>query len=237
MGDPTERIREMVREAIAENPKVKNQELLDRARAIAPEAVEGMTIRQFHGTYRLPVARAASAAKPKARKPKEKKQRAPRKSGGQRVRTAVPTAARDAVRDVFRRFAMELSAAEGRGDIVRVVARIDDYAEEAMRHMQGPDGPGGRKAEVAADAPPAESTAVADPPAEERKRRRRPKAEVEKAAALRAAAEVEAPAEPAAPAPPPEPQPDAKKASPLAGLVDDLEAFRRRQSAGQRRHL
>lgn len=130
MKDPNERIMEMVRHALAADPKVTNRELLERARKLAPEAVEGLGLRQFHGRYRLPAARDRSAARRTARPARKKVEPSVR-------RAADPgSPARAEVREAFLQFAVELSSAERRADIVRAVARIDTWVERIVTALE-----------------------------------------------------------------------------------------------------
>ncbi|MCI0434376.1 MAG: hypothetical protein L0271_12170 [Gemmatimonadetes bacterium] len=55
--DSVDRVKNMVRRSLIVKPDITNKELLERAREIAPQAVEGLSLRQFHARYRLPILR------------------------------------------------------------------------------------------------------------------------------------------------------------------------------------
>lgn len=131
MADSEQRIREMVRAALQEDPAITNRVLLERAREIDPAAVAGLSMRQFHGRFRLPVARAMSTGT--SRKRQARRSRTP--SSREPVAAPERDAARDALRDVFRRFAVQLASAESRLEIVSAASRIDEYVEEALRTL------------------------------------------------------------------------------------------------------
>jgi hypothetical protein len=149
--DPVERVKNMVRHTLVVKPDVSNRELLSRAKEIAPDAVEGMSLRQFHGKFRLPIVRfemaprraksngaakaeagesraetksAAPAAKPAAASAGRKRPR--RKSAGETVEIS------GAVRDVLIDFAVELAKAESRIELVSVMGGVDDYVKRIV---------------------------------------------------------------------------------------------------------
>jgi len=55
--DSVDRVKNMVRHSLIVKPDITNRELLARAREIAPQAVEGLSLRQFHARFRLPIMR------------------------------------------------------------------------------------------------------------------------------------------------------------------------------------
>lgn len=150
--DPVERVKNMVRHTLVVKPDVSNRELLARAKEIAPEAVDGLTLRQFHGKYRLPIVRFELTPK------KAKQNGAAKKSSdgdspaeGQLAGTAPPPKparkrtkrgrkrAGDAdveiggaVRAVLIEFAVELENAERRSELVNVIAGVDDYVKRIV---------------------------------------------------------------------------------------------------------
>lgn len=254
MSDSEERIREMVRAAVEENPRITNKVLFERARAISANAVEGLTPRQFHGKFRLPVARALSGAGSPAKPKRRRAARSTRMDAG-----GADESKRDAVREIFRRFAVQLSRAEGRSEIVRAAARIDEFVEEVFRTLGAPDGTdaptpakrqrGRKSARPAADAlPPADATAptasassapatalVGEPPARDMRRRRRPKASLKAAPTPEPAAPAEeAPSPVDETGPPPSEPPAAPERSATFNLSHDLEEFRRRKYERER---
>jgi hypothetical protein len=113
----------MVRSTLVVDPKVKNRELYKRAMEIAPLAVKDLSLRQFHAQYRLPASRERAirngTIKPRTRKP-------PRLSGANRIR------------GILLEFAEELTSAESRSDLVRVIGGIDAWVAKIVE-ARGPD--------------------------------------------------------------------------------------------------
>jgi len=148
--DAVERVRNMVRHSLVVSPNVKNKELFDRAQEIAPEAVQGLTIQQFHAKFRLPVLRnemgrktsrpshsgrrsgAADSENAGASSPRKRTARSTR-----RGRAAAPSGQQTAVREVLVAFAMELEKAESRSDLIRVMGDVDDWAVRVLDAAQG----------------------------------------------------------------------------------------------------
>lgn len=155
--DPVERVRNMVRHTLVVKPDVSNRELMARAKEIAPEAVEGLSLRQFHGRFRLPVLRFEMTPKQRAKKnggtPKAaaatqttastngtakadtaaEKKVTGRSRKGRRKKAAEAAAVIDgAVRSVLVDFAVELEKAERRSELVTVMAGIDEYVKRIV---------------------------------------------------------------------------------------------------------
>jgi len=148
--DAVERVRNMVRHSLVVSPNVKNKELFDRAREIAPEVVKDLTIQQFHAKFRLPVlrnemgrkasgqprsarrSRAADATNTGATAPRK---RAARSSRGSRA--AAPSGQQTAVREVLVEFAMQLEQAESRSDLIRVMGDMDGWVARILDASQG----------------------------------------------------------------------------------------------------
>jgi hypothetical protein len=148
--DPVERVKNMVRHTLVVKPDVSNRELLARAKEIAPEAVDGLSLRQFHGKYRLPIVRfemaprkarkngaaehadgeAKAGARPsttaKATPPVTKQKRGRRKTSGAQVEI------HGEVRQVLVDFAVELEKAERRSELVGVMAGVDDFVSRIV---------------------------------------------------------------------------------------------------------
>jgi hypothetical protein len=155
--EPVDRIKNMVRHALIATPGVTNRELLSRAREIAPEAVEGLSLQQFHGKYRLPIMRYEMSEESRARiREASAKSRRTRKSKRTRSSTAGPaakknrkqrtsrraisasTAFRSAVRAVLVDFAVTLEKAESRADLVQAMARLDAHVDRIVNLVDSP---------------------------------------------------------------------------------------------------
>jgi hypothetical protein len=134
--EPIDRVKDMVRRALVTNPSVRNQELFDRAREIAPSVVEGLTLTQFHARFRLPILRNEMAKRPE---PAERKRR--RRPRQPEVAVTSGRSLRLELRDLFVRFAVDLENAQSRSDLVRVVAGIDAYIDEVVRITAAPAAP------------------------------------------------------------------------------------------------
>jgi hypothetical protein len=157
--DPVERVRNMVRHSLVAMPNVSNHELLARAREIAPSAVEGLSLLQFHARFRLPIIRrelgqrrkaengtvkrrtpraeiadaAPAEAQPNGSEPTPL-QRRPRKG---RKRIVAPAVVSDAavaadIRHILVEFAVDLENAQARTDLIRVAGAVDRYAARIL---------------------------------------------------------------------------------------------------------
>lgn len=145
--DPVERVKNMVRHSLVASPNVSNTELLERAKEIAPQAVDGLSLRQFHAKFRLPIVRHEMIRRrPPGERPKPRPKptpaapsldappeatvdttaepRAPKRQREQKQPDAL---AATGIRRVLLEFAVDLEKAEGRGDLIRVAGDIDTY--------------------------------------------------------------------------------------------------------------
>lgn len=157
--DPVDRVRNMVRHTLVAKPDVSNRELFDRAVEIAPSAVDGLSLRQFHARFRLPVIRHEMMRRPRPKKdPAQAQASGSAPSAGRASKTAKKTrtrksrrslayagalseteALRPEVRAALVEFAVQLGDAEQRRDLVRVVAGLDTFVDRildlARRHF------------------------------------------------------------------------------------------------------
>ena len=150
MAKTEDQVMELVRTELDRNPDIKSGDLQDIVKKAYP-SVGKLSVRQFHARYPLQIKRdRAFAADGGASKPAKKSRKRAAKKGGARkgrrstaprtTRSAAPAAApaanggpdRDAVRAVFMRFAADLSAAEARKDLVKIVANVDRYVDDAI---------------------------------------------------------------------------------------------------------
>lgn len=127
MADANPQVMEMVETELKKNPDISNPELLEKAREI-DESVGGLSPRQFNATYPLQVKRAMNPPKPRSRKKK-----AASKSTGSRNRSAGRGGDRDRVRSVLLDLARDVADAQGKGELVDVVAGIDRYVDRVVR--------------------------------------------------------------------------------------------------------
>lgn len=131
------RVMDMVREELAKNPDIQNEELFEKAKAIDPE-IASLSMRQFNARYPLQVKRVQSRA-PGAEAPRGRQRRA-----GAARSTRAPSSSRRAnarlaaaapIRATFLEFAEELLAATEKGTaaVVRIVGNVDQYVERVLK--------------------------------------------------------------------------------------------------------
>ena len=129
MAKTDEKVMAFVRETLDKSPKIKLDELFDRAREVSAGVAE-LGKREFNARYPLQVKRRlALASRPKGSGRKGA-------AGGSRSRRAAAAkaeASRMAVREVFLRFATDLAGAEERKDLVKVVAGVDRYVDDVLK--------------------------------------------------------------------------------------------------------
>ena len=112
---------------MAKDPSVASKELFEKAKESFPAARE-LNIREFHARYPLQVKRKASLAAGGGKRKRRRKS-----SGGRKTGETAAHANRDAVRTALLKFASDLSAAEERKDLVKVLARVDSYVDEVLK--------------------------------------------------------------------------------------------------------
>jgi hypothetical protein len=120
MAEVDEKLMSFVEAALQKSPDRSTNDLFEEAKKKFP-AAKKLSVRQFHARYPLQVKRRMSLAKGGG----TKKPARPRKR-------AQKPARRDAVRDALLRFATELSAAQERQDVVKVLANVDRYVDDVL---------------------------------------------------------------------------------------------------------
>lgn len=128
MADTNQKVMEMIEAELKKNPDISNAELFDKAKKI-DKGVEKLSPRQFNATYPLQVKRALKPRKPRARKAKSARGKTG-KAG--RRRGSTNGAPRDRVRAVLLDLARDVANAQGKGDVVDVVAGIDGYVDRVV---------------------------------------------------------------------------------------------------------
>lgn len=117
MADVDPKLMSFVEAELKKSPDISTNDLFDKAKKKHPAAAE-LTVRQFHARYPLQVKRRMSLAKGGGRrKPRRKTRR---------------TARREAVREALLRFATDLSGAEERKDIVKLMSEMDRYVDDVL---------------------------------------------------------------------------------------------------------
>ena len=119
MAEANPQVMEMIEAEIRKNPDISNPELFEKAKAI-DKSVTKLSPRQFNAMYPLQVKRAMKPGRPRKR-PKRKASR------------AATDGSRDKVRDVLLTLAKDVANAQGKGDVVDVVAGIDRYVDRVLK--------------------------------------------------------------------------------------------------------
>lgn len=131
MADINEKVLAMVEKEIRADPNVSNDELRAKAEKI-DSSISKLGPRQFNARYPLQVKRRLAPKKPR---------RARRKSGGTRKATAGKGRARNSaasspnepVRAVLLDFARDVAAADGKAQIVDLIAGVDKYVDRVVK--------------------------------------------------------------------------------------------------------
>ena len=150
MADNSGKVLALVEAELEKNPSATTEELQNAAKKKYPSAGK-LSKRQFNARYALQIKRRKKGGKAKKKVTAAK---APAKRRTRRAAAAVkkvaaraprprraakaPAAAssgvdRDAVRQQFLRFASDLTAAESRGDLIRVLANVDKYVDAVAK--------------------------------------------------------------------------------------------------------
>ena len=108
-----DKVMEMVRAELQQNPAVRNDELLAKAKKL-DKGVGKLSIRQFHARYPLQVKRQLAAQRPRRRSRKK------------------ASVDRNAIKAVLLQFAKAVMDAEGKAEVVDVVGGGDRYVEKVL---------------------------------------------------------------------------------------------------------
>lgn len=134
MANYNEKVMQMVEAELEKNPEASAQELQEKAKKISRN-VGKLSSRQFHAQYPLQVKRrknrAARGSAPKAKTP-----RRPRKTAAPRRSTAPRGGGdldREAIRDLFLKFASDITAANDSRELVGVLSKMNRYVDEVAR--------------------------------------------------------------------------------------------------------
>ena len=124
-ADIDERVMELVESELEKNPAVSVGELQRKATEILPD-IESLSTRQFHARYPLQIKRRKNRAL-------ERIEGLAAGRGTRRGKASRGKPNREAIRATFLRFASDLTAAEARKDLVRVLAGVDRYVDQVIR--------------------------------------------------------------------------------------------------------
>lgn len=120
MAKNEEKVMQFVEKTLEKTPDISTSDLYAQAKKM-DSGVAQLSLRQFNARFPLQIKRRKSLSRP-GRKPSRRR----------RTSRAASTEGRDGVRDAFMKFASDLSAAEDRKDLVDVIARVDQYVDQAL---------------------------------------------------------------------------------------------------------
>jgi hypothetical protein len=132
MPEVDEKVMKFVEDALKKNPKIQLEDLFEKTIQFDP-AMAKLSRRQFNARYPLQVKR-RRALKDKAQG--GGKRRGSGRSARSRNLGAHAGSPRDAVRQVFLRFATDIAAAEDRKDLVKVLAGVDQYVDQVLEGIR-----------------------------------------------------------------------------------------------------
>lgn len=132
MSSKEEKVMALMEAELAKDPGAATGDLFEKAKAIDP-AVGKMSLRQFHARYPLQIKRRRNKSAPAGSGRSSRRKGGRKASAAPRRRRAQGGTPNASVRDVFIRFAEDLTAAEDRRHLVKVLANVDRYVEDAVK--------------------------------------------------------------------------------------------------------
>jgi len=124
MPKADEKVMALVEKELEKDPDASVTELYEKAKAAHP-SVGQLTHRQFNARYPLQVKR-KKAQKSRKRTSRRRSTRASKKAG-------LDGARREKIRELFLDFATDLTSAEQRSDLVKVLAGVDEYVDQVIK--------------------------------------------------------------------------------------------------------
>lgn len=136
MPATNEKVMEMVRKELEANPDAENKELYRKAEKL-DASIGDLSLRQFHARYPLQVKR-KRAAKKRSSKSTARKTGGKRASTTKRTRKAAQGAVdRQSIRSTLLQFARDVSAADGKAEMIDLLGNVDDYVEDVVGALDG----------------------------------------------------------------------------------------------------
>jgi hypothetical protein len=136
MPATNEKVMEMVRKELKANPDAENKDLYRKAEKL-DASIGDLSLRQFHARYPLQVKRKRAAKKRSSKS-------TTRKKGGKRTSTKKRTGKaakgevdRQAIRSTLLQFARDVSAADGKAEMIDLLGNVDDYVEDVVGALDG----------------------------------------------------------------------------------------------------
>lgn len=133
MAKTEEKVMKFVERELEKNPGIETSDLFEQAKKV-DGSVASLSLRQFNARYPLQLKRRKTIASAPASR---------RRKAASRKKAAAPAPARrkrtkkedfrTQVREVFLKFAIELTAAEDRKNLVRVLAKVDGYVDDTLK--------------------------------------------------------------------------------------------------------
>lgn len=142
MAEVNPKVMELVQAEIRKNKDISNKELFDKATAL-DKSIGKLSARQFNARYPLQVKRSMAPKKKATRKAASARGRKAAAGGPKRGAAATKSRAggrsqdqgrgRDQIRNVMLDLAREVANAQGKGDVIDVVAGIDRYVDRVLK--------------------------------------------------------------------------------------------------------
>jgi len=131
------KVMKFVEETLKKTPTIELEDLFDRAKNVSSSMAQ-LTKRQFNARYPLQVKRRTAQAKRKTgtgRKAATKAaaRKKSRTSRGRKASSSAVDGGREKVRQVLLGFATDITGAEERKDLVKVLADVDRYVDQIMK--------------------------------------------------------------------------------------------------------
>jgi hypothetical protein len=127
-----EKVMKFVEDALKKNPQIQLEDLFERTKKFK-SSIARLSRRQFNARYPLQVKRRRALAA-KARSGGKGKSAS---KSGRTSRKAAPRGGepRERIRQVFLQFATDITAADERKDLVKVLAGVDLYVDQVMKEV------------------------------------------------------------------------------------------------------
>lgn len=122
-------IMEMVRQELSDDPDAENKDLYAKAKKIDP-SVDDLSLRQFHARYPLQVKRKMAQSRRDSQESRGTKSRTTGSGDGGTGGSG--SVDRETIRSTLLRFARDVSAADGKAEMIDVLSSVDDYVDDVV---------------------------------------------------------------------------------------------------------
>lgn len=134
MADVDAKVMKFVEDTLKKSPKIQLEDLFTKAKKVS-SSIRRLSKRQFNARYPLQVKRRRAQSTRKSGGGAKKRAPAQASPAPKKPRTQAAGETRDGVRKIFLQFATDIAGAEERKDLVKVLAEVDRYVDQAMRKM------------------------------------------------------------------------------------------------------